>query len=140
MASFGGPALSLQGLPTSPLFWGGAALVLSYSAYVAEVFRAGIDSIPKGQIEAARMVGLSGWQITRRIKLPHKQSKLFDQLMRSDWILAPVRDLIGAGDIPRDELRGACEAHRVRDVLRAGGRLRAAKWQHAGKHDDEEHC
>jgi ectoine hydroxylase-related dioxygenase (phytanoyl-CoA dioxygenase family) len=31
----------------------------------------------------------------RRIKLPHKQSKLFDQLMRSDWILAPVRDLIG---------------------------------------------
>lgn len=31
----------------------------------------------------------------RRVKLPHKQSKLFDQLMRSDWILAPVRDLIG---------------------------------------------
>ncbi len=31
----------------------------------------------------------------RRIKLPHKQSRLFDQLMRSDWILAPVRDLIG---------------------------------------------
>lgn len=31
----------------------------------------------------------------RRVKLPHKQSRMFDQLMRSDWILAPVRDLIG---------------------------------------------
>ena len=49
LLGFGGPALSLEGMPTSPLFWGCAALVLSYSAYVAEVFRAGIESIHPSQ-------------------------------------------------------------------------------------------
>ena len=45
LLGFGGPALGLTGVPVSPLFWGCTALVLSYSAYVAEVFRAGIESV-----------------------------------------------------------------------------------------------
>ena len=45
LLGFGVPALQLQGLTNDPFFWAGVALVLSYGAYVAEVFRAGIDSI-----------------------------------------------------------------------------------------------
>ena len=55
---FGIPALRLPGLPTSGLFWGAVAMVLSYSAYVAEIYRSGIDSVPEGQYLAARALGL----------------------------------------------------------------------------------
>lgn len=52
-------------------FWG-AALGLSFcqSAYSAEIFRAGIEAIPKGQVEAARSLGMSGAMTMRRIILP----------------------------------------------------------------------
>jgi polar amino acid transport system permease protein len=56
---FGIPALRLPGLPTSGLFWGAVAMVLSYSAYVAEIYRSGIDSVPEGQYAAARALGLT---------------------------------------------------------------------------------
>ena len=46
---FGVPGLRLQGVPTSLVVLGGAALVLTYSAYVAEVFRAGIESVHPSQ-------------------------------------------------------------------------------------------
>lgn len=46
------------------------ALALSYSAFLSEVYRAGIDSIPKGQREAARSLGMSSWQVNRYIVLP----------------------------------------------------------------------
>lgn len=47
-----------------------AALALFYAAFIAEVFRAGIQSVPVGQIEAGRAVGLKDAQIMRRITLP----------------------------------------------------------------------
>ena len=59
LLGFGVPALRLRGLPSDPLVWGGAALVLTYSAYVAEVFRAGIESVHPSQRAAARSLGLS---------------------------------------------------------------------------------
>ncbi len=43
LLGFGVPALRLQGLPNDAVFWGTTALVLSYGAYVAEVFRSGIS-------------------------------------------------------------------------------------------------
>jgi len=43
---------------------------LGYAAYMAEIFRAGIEAVPKGQIEAARSMGLSGWQTARFVVLP----------------------------------------------------------------------
>lgn len=46
------------------------AMALGYSAYLAEIFRAGIDAVPKGQIEAARAVGLNNWQLARLVILP----------------------------------------------------------------------
>lgn len=47
-----------------------AAMALAYSAYLAEIFRAGINAIPPGQIEAARSLGLNGWQTARLVILP----------------------------------------------------------------------
>ena len=46
------------------------AIALGYSAYLAEIFRAGIEAVPRGQIEAARTLGLSNWQLARLIVFP----------------------------------------------------------------------
>jgi polar amino acid transport system permease protein len=67
---FGIPALQIKGLTSSVLVWGGFALVVSYSAYVAEVYRAGIESIHPSQSSAARSLGLSQPQTLRFVVLP----------------------------------------------------------------------
>nr|WP_244868082.1 amino acid ABC transporter permease [Vannielia litorea] len=46
------------------------ALTIGYSAFIAEVFRAGLLSVPEGQIEAAEALGLSPWQRFRLVRLP----------------------------------------------------------------------
>ncbi len=70
LLGFGVPALQLQGAPDDVLVWGVVALVLSYGAYVAEVFRAGIDSVHPSQRMAARSLGLSTWKTNRYVVLP----------------------------------------------------------------------
>lgn len=67
---FGIPALQLPGVPNSVLFWGVTTLVLSYSAYTAEVYRSGIDSVPESQRLSARSLGLTQWQSLRYAVLP----------------------------------------------------------------------
>jgi polar amino acid transport system permease protein len=67
---FGGPALRVQGLPTSATVWATIALVLNYTAYVGEVFRAGIDSVHSGQRAAARSLGLTYAQTLRLVVYP----------------------------------------------------------------------
>ncbi len=52
------------------LMRGTVAIALGYAAYLAEIFRAGIEAVPYGQREAARSLGLSGWQTSRWIVLP----------------------------------------------------------------------
>ena len=59
---FGVPALRIPGLPKSSLFWGALAMVLSYSAYTAEVYRSGMDAVHDGQRAAAKALGLSQLQ------------------------------------------------------------------------------
>lgn len=81
LLGFGGPALNLSGLPTSALFWGSAALVLSYSAYVAEVFRAGIESVHPSQRLAGRALGLTYGQTLRRVVLPQAWRRVLPPLM-----------------------------------------------------------
>ena len=81
LLGFGGPALGLSGMPTSPLFWGGTALVLSYSAYVAEVFRAGIESVHPSQRLAGRSLGLSYGQTLRHVVLPQAWRRVIPPLM-----------------------------------------------------------
>lgn len=70
LLGFGIPALDLPGVPRSPLFWGLAALVLSYSAYTAEVYRAGIESVHDSQRMSARALGLTQWQALRHVLVP----------------------------------------------------------------------
>lgn len=70
LLGFGVPALQIPGLPTSELFWGVTTLVLSYSAYTAEVIRSGIDSVPESQRLAARSIGLTQTQALRYAILP----------------------------------------------------------------------
>ncbi len=68
---FGLPELNLGYVSNqSPAVYGCAALVVSYSAYVAEVYRAGVLSIPHGQLLASRSLGLSHGATMRRVILP----------------------------------------------------------------------
>jgi polar amino acid transport system permease protein len=82
---FGAPALGLQGVPTSPFFWAVVSLVLVYSAYVAEVYRAGIESVHASQIAAARSLGLSRWQSLRFVVLPQAVRRVIPPLL-NDFI------------------------------------------------------
>ena len=75
------PALQLQGIPDSPLFWCGVALVLSYGAYVAEVFRAGIDSIHPSQVNSATALGLSRAQAMRHVVVPQAVRRVIPPLL-----------------------------------------------------------
>lgn len=81
LVGFGLPALKLQGLPNDPAVLGGFALVLSYGAYVAEVFRAGIDSIHPSQRSAARSLGLSQAQALRFVVLPQAVRRVVPPLL-----------------------------------------------------------
>lgn len=67
---FGIPALNLPGLPNSALFWGATAMVISYAAYSAEIYRSGIEAVHDGQRAAATALGLSQWQTMRYAILP----------------------------------------------------------------------
>lgn len=67
---FGMPALRLQGVPSSAIFWGTVACILTSSAYQAETFRAGIESVHTSQRAAARSLGLSNTQAMRYVILP----------------------------------------------------------------------
>lgn len=85
LLGFGVPALRLQGVPTDPVFWGTTALILSYSAYVAEVFRAGIGSVHPSQRMAARSLGLSMYQTNRHVVLPQAVRNVVPPLL-NDFI------------------------------------------------------
>lgn len=85
LLGFGVPALGLDGVPNDPVFWGTAALVLSYGAYVAEVFRAGINSIHPSQRMAARSLGLSSWQTDRYVVIPQATRNVIPPLL-NDFI------------------------------------------------------
>jgi polar amino acid transport system permease protein len=78
------PGLRL-GLPTDPLLWGTVALVLIYSAYVSEVYRAGIESIHPSQEAAARSLGLSRFQSLRYVILPQAIRRVVPPLL-NDFI------------------------------------------------------
>ena len=67
---FGVPALGIAGIPRSPLVWAVVALVLVYTAYVSEVYRAGIESVHPSQEAAARSLGLTRFQALRFVVLP----------------------------------------------------------------------
>lgn len=81
LVGFGVPGLRLQGLPSSVVFYGGVALVLTYSSYVAEVFRAGIESVHPSQHAAARGLGLTYPQTMRHVVVPQAVRRVVPPLL-----------------------------------------------------------
>lgn len=82
---FGIPGLRIEGVPREPLLWGLVALVLIYSAYVSEVYRAGIESVHPSQDAAARSLGLSRVQSLRYVVLPQAVRRVIPPLL-NDFI------------------------------------------------------
>jgi len=85
LLGFGAPALRLEGVPTSKVFWAIVALTLVYSAYVAEVYRAGIESVHPSQVASARALGLSRWKTLRFVVLPQAVRRVIPPLL-NDFI------------------------------------------------------
>src|SRR5687768_14928727 len=108
LIGFGVPALELSGLPTDPVVLGGIALTLSYSAYVAEVYRAGIDSIHAGQRSAALALGLTPAQSTRFVVLPQAVRRVVPPLL-NDFIALQK-------DVALVSILGPLEAFRVAQI------------------------
>ena len=94
LVGFGLPGLRLQGIPTSAVVLGGLALVLTYSAYVAEVFRAGIESIHPSQVAAARSLGLTNAQAMRHVVLPQAVRRVIPPLLNDLVALSKDSGLI----------------------------------------------
>jgi polar amino acid transport system permease protein len=82
---FGIPGLRLPGVPNDPFFWGVVALTLLYSAYVSEVYRAGIESVHPSQMAAARSLGLSHLQALRYVVVPQAVRRVIPPLL-NDFI------------------------------------------------------
>ncbi|WP_020578364.1 amino acid ABC transporter permease [Actinopolymorpha alba] len=80
LMALGVPGLRLQGTP-GVLVLGGAAIVLTYSSYLAEVFRAGIESVHPSQRAAARSLGLSYRQTMRFVILPQAVRRVSPPLL-----------------------------------------------------------
>jgi polar amino acid transport system permease protein len=94
LVGFGVPALTqetsdgsqpLDWLPTDPVVLGGFALALCYSAYVAEVYRAGINSVHPGQRDAALAVGLTEGRALRHVIVPQAVRRIGPPLL-NDFI------------------------------------------------------
>jgi polar amino acid transport system permease protein len=81
LVGFGVPALRLPGVPTDVAVLGTITLILVYSAYVAEVFRAGIESVHPSQRAAARSLGLSHRQALRLVVLPQAVRRVLPPLL-----------------------------------------------------------
>ncbi len=85
MLGFGMPALGVEWVPIDPFFWAVVALVLVYTAYVSEVYRAGIESVHPSQEAAARSLGLNRAQALRHVVLPQAVRRVIPPLL-NDFI------------------------------------------------------
>jgi polar amino acid transport system permease protein len=88
------------GLPTwfgetSPFWWGVMGLTLTYGAYMAEVYRAGIEAVPGGQMEAARSLGMSHGQSMRFVIVPQAVRKVIPPLLNDFIALMKDTSLVG---------------------------------------------
>ncbi|MFJ6702516.1 MULTISPECIES: amino acid ABC transporter permease [unclassified Streptomyces] len=105
----GVPALRLQGVTVDPVLLGGTALTLTYSAYVAEVFRAGIESVHPSQRAAARSLGLTNRQALRHVILPQAVRRQVPPLLNDLVSLQKDTGLVSIG--------GAIDAVRAADII-----------------------
>ncbi|HET9323085.1 MAG TPA: amino acid ABC transporter permease, partial [Gaiellaceae bacterium] len=108
LLGFGVPALNIAGVPRSALLWGVVALVLVYSAYVSEVYRAGIESIHPSQEAAARSLGLSRAKALRFVVIPQAVRRVIPPLLNDFIGLQKDTALVG--------LLGVVEAFRQSQI------------------------
>jgi polar amino acid transport system permease protein len=113
LIGFGVPALALSGVPTGAVTLGGIALAMCYSAYVSEVYRAGIESIHPSQGAAALALGLTRSQALRHVILPQAVRRVIPPLL-NDFISLQK-------DVALVSILGPQEAFRVAQVFQAGG-------------------
>jgi polar amino acid transport system permease protein len=111
LVGFGIPALELSGAPSDPIVLGGIALLVSYSAYVAEVYRAGINSVHRGQRDAALAVGLTEGQAMRHVILPQAVRRVGPPLL-NDFISLQK-------DVALLSILGVIEAFREAQIIEA---------------------
>ncbi|NUR86868.1 MAG: amino acid ABC transporter permease [Nonomuraea sp.] len=109
MVGFGLPALRLVGIPNDPVVLGITALTLSYGAYVAEVFRSGIDSIHPSQVAASRSLGLSHAKTMRYVVVPQATRRVIPPLLNDFISLQKDTALVGT--------IGAVEALRQAQII-----------------------
>lgn len=109
--AFGVPGLRLSGTPTV-LVLGGIAIVLTYAGYIAEVFRAGIESVHPSQRAAARSLGLTYRQTMRHVVLPQAVRRVTPPLLN---------DLVAMQkDVGLISLAGPIDAIRAAQIETAG--------------------
>lgn len=106
LLGFGVPSLQLDGVPNGALFWAVVALVLSYSAYTAEILRSGVDAVPESQRSSARALGLTQIQTLRFAILPQAVRNVVPALMNTVVSLQKDVALVSVVGI-RDALRNA---------------------------------
>lgn len=102
---FGIPALQIPGLPKSSLFWGATAMVLTYAAYAAEVYRSGMEAVHDGQRAAAKALGLSQWQTLRFSIIPQAIRNVVPSLLNLAVALqkdVALLSVIGVRDAVRE--------------------------------------
>lgn len=90
LVGFGIPALQIKGLTSNVLILGTIAVVITYSAYVAEVIRSGILSVHPSQKAAARTLGLDNWQTMRHVILPQALRRVTPPLLND--LVALIKD------------------------------------------------
>jgi polar amino acid transport system permease protein len=106
---FGLPALRLTVISTQPLaVYGVIALTLSYSAYVSEVYRAGLNSVHRSQVAAARSLGLSQATALRYVILPQAVRNIIPPLLNDFISLQKDTALVG--------VLGAIEANQAAQI------------------------
>lgn len=111
MLGFGMPALGLEWIPDSQFFWAVVALSLVYTAYVSEVYRAGIESVHPSQDAAARSLGLTRLQSLRAVVLPQAVRRVIPPLLDDFIGLQKDTALVGA--------LGVVEAFRMTQINQA---------------------
>ena len=106
LLGLGVPGLQIPEVPNSARFWAVLALVTSYSAYTAEIYRSGIDAVPESQRSSARALGLTQWQSLRFAILPQAIRNVVPALMNTVVSLQKDVALVSIVGV-RDALREA---------------------------------
>jgi polar amino acid transport system permease protein len=110
------------GLGLSPLATGLAALALNVTAYNAETFRAGINSLRRGQVDAAMALGMSRTQALRRVLVPQAMRRILP-VLASTWVSlfkdTSLVSVIAVSELAYVSMQIRAQSYRVLEMLTA---------------------